>query len=238
MHSDDASFFPPYFVWTYINSWVTPNILLPYFKKFASFIVHTLPFHEIVKNNCNTNFLYRYAAEMPVVIIQSVIYLGILAMTRIARPNFSKLCYRRSDKNIFLIQTGLKMIAVWSILASYVLPFFIIPHTVHPVLGWTLYLFGSFTLCSVAINTFLLPMIAVLILWIGIFGSLLVMAYPWYPDGVVRALAVFGYAFCSAPFLWISIVKIMTSLQVSLEREAFFPKLGESAPPSGFNKLY
>ncbi|KAK7842684.1 putative glucuronosyltransferase pgsip8 [Quercus suber] len=179
-----------------------------------------------------------YAAEMPVVIIQSVIYLGILAMTRIARPNFSKLCYRRSDKNIFLIQTGLKIIAVWSILASYVLPFFIIPHTVHPVLGWTLYLFGSFTLCSVAINTFLLPMIAVLILWIGIFGSLLVMAYPWYPDGVVRALAVFGYAFCSAPFLWISIVKIMTSLQVSLEREAFFPKLGDSVPPSGFNKLY
>ncbi|KAK9984689.1 hypothetical protein SO802_034214 [Lithocarpus litseifolius] len=179
-----------------------------------------------------------YAAEMPVVIIQSVIYLGILAMTRIARPNFSKLCYRRSDKNIFLIQTGLKMIAVWSILASYVLPFFIIPHTVHPVLGWTLYLFGSFALCSVAINTFLLPTIAVLIPWIGIFGCLLVMAYPWYPDGVVRALAVFGYAFCSAPFLWISIVKIMTSLQVSLEREAFFPKLGESAPPSGFNKLY
>ncbi|KAL4602477.1 hypothetical protein ACB092_10G055300 [Castanea dentata] len=179
-----------------------------------------------------------YAAEMPVVIIQSVIYLGILAMTRIARPNFSKLCYRRSDKNIFLIQTGLKMIAVWSVLASYILPFFIIPHTVHPVLGWTLYLFGSFALCSVAINTFLLPMIAVLIPWIGIFGTLLVMAYPWYPDGVVRALAVFGYAFCSAPFLWISIVKIMTSLQASLEREAFFPKLGESAPPSGFNKLY
>jgi hypothetical protein len=179
-----------------------------------------------------------YAAEMPVVIIQSVIYLGILAMTRLARPNLSKLCYRRSDKNIALIQAGIKLIAVWSILASYVGPFFIIPHTVHPLLGWTLYLFGSFTLCCIAINAFLLPMLPVLIPWILIFGTLLVMACPWYSDGVVRALSVFGYAFCAAPVLWVAVVKIMTSLQVSLEREAFFPKLGESQPPSGFNKLY
>ncbi|KAB1217012.1 putative glucuronosyltransferase PGSIP7 [Morella rubra] len=179
-----------------------------------------------------------YAAEMPAIIIQSVIYLGIILMTRLARPNFSKLCYRRSEKNISLLQTGLKVVALWSILASYVVPFFIIPHTAHPVLGWGLYLFGSFSLCSIAVNAFLLPMLPVLVPWIGIFGSLLVMAFPWYSTGIVRALALFGYAFCASPFVWVALVKVMACLQVSLEREAFFPKLGESSPPSGFNKLY
>jgi hypothetical protein len=184
------------------------------------------------------SFLYRYAAEMPAALIQFVIYLGIIAMTRLARPSFSKLCYRRSEKNTSLIQIVLKTIAIWSILASYVVPFFIIPHTVHPLLGWSLYLLGSFSLCSIAINAFLLPLLPVLVPWLGIFGSLLVMAFPWYPDGVVRALSVFGYAFCAAPFVWVAMVKVLACLQVSLEREAFFPKLGESSPPSGFNKLY
>ncbi|XP_062146113.1 putative glucuronosyltransferase PGSIP8 isoform X3 [Alnus glutinosa] len=179
-----------------------------------------------------------YAAEMPAVLIQCVIYLGIIAMTRLARPNFSKLCYRRSEKNTSLIQIGIKILAIWSILASYVVPFFIIPHTVHPLLGWSLYLFGSFALCSIAINAFLLPLLPVIVPWLGILGSLLVMAFPWYPDGVVRALSVFGYAFCAAPVVWVAMVKVMACLQVSIEREAFFPKLGESSPPPGFNKLY
>ncbi|EEF33451.1 putative glucuronosyltransferase PGSIP8 [Ricinus communis] len=179
-----------------------------------------------------------YAAELPMVFIQSIIYIGIIAVTRLARPNISKLCYRRTDKNISLIQAGLKLIAIWSILAAYVLPFFIIPCTIHPLLGWALYLLGSFALCSIAINAFMLPMVHVLTPWLGIFGVLLVMAFPWYPDGVVRALSIFGYAFCCAPFAWVSLVKVMACLQVSLEREVFFPRLGESSPPSGFNKLY
>ncbi|KAI4327122.1 hypothetical protein L6164_019621 [Bauhinia variegata] len=81
-------------------------------------------------------------------------------------------------------------------------------------------------------------MLPVLVPWLGIIGALMVMACPLYPDGVVRALCVFAYAFCSAPFLWVAIVKIMAGLQLSLEREAFLPRLGESTPPSGFNKLY
>lgn len=195
---------------------------------------------------CSTIIIYifflfllnRYDAEMPVILIQALTYLGIIAMTRIARPNMSKLCYRRVDKSITLIQTGLKLVAIWSIIAAYTIPFFIIPRTVHPFLGWTLYLLGSFALSSITINAFLLPMLPVLAPWVGILGALAFMAFPAYPDGVVRALAVFGYAFCVAPFVWVSLVKVMTSLQVSLEREAFLPKIGESSPPSGFYKLY
>ncbi|XP_010264301.1 PREDICTED: putative glucuronosyltransferase PGSIP8 [Nelumbo nucifera] len=179
-----------------------------------------------------------YGAEMPVVFVQLAIYLTVIALTRLARPSISKMCYRRPDKSISILQTGLKMTVTWSILAAYVVPFFIIPRTLHPVIGWTLYLLGSAALASIAINAFLLPAFAVLTPWLGIIGSLVVMAFPWYSDGVVRALAVFAYAFCCAPIAWGSLVKVMACLQVSLEREAFLPRLGESPQPSEFNKLY
>lgn len=181
----------------------------------------------------------RYDAERPLVLIQSVLYFGIIVMTRVARPNLSKLCYRRENtKSIFLIRSGQKLIALWSIVAAYIIPFFLIPHTVHPLIGWGLYLLGSFALSCIAMNTFLLPMLPVLVPWLGIFGVLLVMAYPWYSDGIVRALAVFAYAFCASPVAWTALVKIMSCLNVSLEREGFLPRLSESAAPAGFNKLY
>ncbi|KAL6952707.1 putative glucuronosyltransferase pgsip8 [Sarracenia purpurea var. burkii] len=179
-----------------------------------------------------------YSAEMPVVLMQSIFYLGVIAMARLARPSISKLCYRRVDKSVSLIQAGLKLVAIWSILAAYIIPFFLIPHTVHPLLGWSLYLLGAFALSSIAVNAFLLPILPVLMPWLGILGALMVMACPWYPDGVMRALAVFGYAFCCAPVVWASMVKIMSCLQVSLEREAFLPRLVESTPAPALNKLY
>ncbi|MED6188173.1 putative glucuronosyltransferase pgsip8 [Stylosanthes scabra] len=179
-----------------------------------------------------------YAAEMAVVFIQSAICLGLIAMTRLARPSLSKLCYRRVDKSVLLVQNILKLVALWTILAAYTTPFFVIPHTIHPLLGWALYILSVFALCSIATNAFLLPMLPVVTPLLLIIGSLMAMAFPWYPDGVVRALCVFGYAFCAAPVLWSSIVRIMAGLQVSLERETFMPILGESSPPSWFNKLY
>lgn len=175
---------------------------------------------------------------MAAVLIQSVMYVGLLAVTRLARPNMSKLWYRRLDKSNALTRTALKLVAIWSIIAAYVVPFFLIPRTIHPVLGWSLYLLASFALSSVSTNAFLLPTLPVLVPWVGIFGVLLVMAFPWYSDGIVRAISVFGYAFFCAPFVWSSIVKVMTCLQVSLEKDAFFPRLGESTPPSGINKIY
>lgn len=179
----------------------------------------------------------RYGAEVPIVFIQSVMYLAIMAVTRLARPNFSKLCYRRPEKSVSGFHTLLKVTAVWLILAGYVAPFFLVPRTVHPVLGWCLYLLGSSALLSVVINAFLLPVLPVLVPWLGITGSLAVMAFPWYSDGVVRALAIFAYAFCCSPIAWNSLVKVMSCVQTSLEREAFFPRLGESPQPE-FTKLY
>lgn len=179
-----------------------------------------------------------YSAEMPLAIIQAVFYLGIIVVTRLARPTITKLCYRRSDRNLTTIQAGFKFIALLSVVAAYVFPFFTIPHTIHPLIGWFLYLMASFALSSIPINTLLLPTLPVLTPWFGIFGTLLVMAFPWYPDGVVRALSVFGYAFCCAPFVWVAFLKITSHLQVLIEKEVLFPRLGDSGTTSGFSKLY
>ncbi|XP_077235432.1 putative glucuronosyltransferase PGSIP8 [Tasmannia lanceolata] len=179
-----------------------------------------------------------YSSEVPVVLIQAVMYLVIMAVTRLARPNLSKLCYRRQEKSITCLHTILKTVAFWAILAAYMVPFFLIPRTVHPILGWMLYLLGSAALSSVVINAFILPTLPVLTPWLCIVGTLGVMVFPWYSDGVVRALSVFGYAFCVAPLLWGSVQKVVTCLQVSLEREGFFPRLGESPQLPEFTKLY
>ncbi|EOA15800.1 hypothetical protein CARUB_v10007263mg [Capsella rubella] len=184
-------------------------------------------------------YTISYSAEMPWVLIQAVFYLGIILVTRLARPSMTKLCYQRSDKNLTMIQTALiKLVALLLILSAYVIPFFIIPKTIHPFIGWSLYLTGSFFLSTIPINTFLLPILPVLTPWLGIIGTLLVMAFPSYPDGIVRALSVFGYAFCCAPFLWVSFVKITSHLQVLIDKEIVFPRLGEFGTIPGFSKLY
>lgn len=189
---------------------------------------------------CLTFFVHdRYDSEMPFVVIQIILYLGIIAITRLASPSLTKLCYRGADKNMAIIQTSLKAIAILSIIISYILPCILVPHTIHPILGWTVYLLGSFALSCTVINVFFLPMLPVLTPWLGIIGVLIVMACPWYTDGVVRALSVFAYAFCASPVLWISLGKIRSSLHISLEREGFLPsRLTDSTQSNGFNKIY
>nr|CAB3485351.1 unnamed protein product [Digitaria exilis] len=178
-----------------------------------------------------------YSSEIPVVLIQTLLYIGVIAVTRLARPSLSKMCYnRRLEKSTMFLLSLLRVVAAWSMLAAYIIPFFIIPRTVHPLLGWPLYLLGSFSLSSIVINIFLLHPLSVLMTWFGIIGALFVMSFPWYLNGVVRALAVFAYAFCCAPLIWASLVKTMSSLQVLVERDAF--RLGEPNQNAEFTKLY
>ncbi|KAJ8504859.1 hypothetical protein OPV22_005745 [Ensete ventricosum] len=192
-----------------------------------------LSWHERRRNNLG------YGSELPILLIQAVMYIGIIAVTRLARPSLSKLCYnRRPEKIIAILHNTLKVAALWSIFAAYTVPFFLIPRTVHPLLGWPIYVLGVASLSSIVINVFLLPPLPVLTVLLGILGSLFVMAFPWYSDGVIRALVVFAYAFSCAPIAWASLMKVTGSLQNLLEREAFFPRLGESPQLSEFNKLY
>jgi len=207
----------------------------PWFKPWYWWSWPVLPlglsWHEQRRENLG------YSSEIPVVLIQAVLYIGVIAVTRLARPSLSKMCYnRRMEKSTMFLLSLLRVVVAWSILAAYTIPFFIIPRTVHPLLGWPLYLLGSFSLSSIVINIFLLHPFSVLTTWFGIIGALFVMSFPWYLNGVVRALAVFAYAFCCAPLVWASLVKTMSSLQVLVERDAF--RLGEPNQNAEFTKLY
>lgn len=180
-----------------------------------------------------------YAAEIPMVLMELLMYIAIIAITKLARPQMTKLCYnRRPEKQSALVQGLIKLAGIVALVAAYAIPFFVIPCTVHPIMGWSMYLFGVLTLSLVVINVFQLPPLAVLTAWLGIIGMLFAMANPWYHDGITRILAVVGYAFCSAPFLWASIVRVLDSLQTMLERDPFFPRLGEPAQETEFSKLY
>ncbi|KAG8065653.1 hypothetical protein GUJ93_ZPchr0004g39621 [Zizania palustris] len=207
----------------------------PWFKPWYWWSWPVLPlglsWHEQRRENLG------YSSELPAVLIQALLYIGIIAVTRLARPSLSKMCYnRRMEKSTIFLLTALRVVAAWSILAAYTIPFFLIPRTVHPLLGWPLYLIGAFSLSSIVINVFLLHPLAVLTTWFGIIGALFVMAFPWYLNGVVRALAVFAYTFCCAPLMWASLVKIMISLRILIERDAFI--LGEPNHTAEFTKLY
>ncbi|CAH9094226.1 unnamed protein product [Cuscuta europaea] len=181
-----------------------------------------------------------YDAEMPIVTIQAVMYLGIMAIARLARPCLFKFCYWPEDTKNIIVQTSLRLIVIGSILLSYIVPFFVIPSTIHPILGWTLYMFGVFSHLCVVITVFLVPMLTVLVPLFGFLGALLVMAYPWYPNGVVRALAVFAYSFCASPVVWGVFGRLFASHNVSLERgNGFLNRLqSESTTLSVFNKFH
>lgn len=192
-----------------------------------------LQWHELRRSTLG------YSSEAPVMLIQAVMYLGIVVVTRLARPSLLKLCYsRRSEKSIPFLHTVVKGAAMWSLLVAYIVPFFFVPRTVHPILGWSVYMLGVAALCSIVMSVFLLPPLPVLTPLLAMLGSLFVMAFPWYSDGVTRALSLFGYAFCAAPVLWAAVMSLTSSMNSLLEREVFFPRLGETTPLSESSKLY
>eukprot|EP01018_Ginkgo_biloba_P035473 Gb_39224 [translate_table: standard] len=184
-----------------------------------------------------------YGAEMPLLAVESLFYLVTMAVSIIAcrgiPPPSSKFCLLRSEKGFSFYSTVFKLLVATILIASYTLPFFLVPRTIHPMMGWGLYLLGSLSLVVVIINSFQLPILAVLTPWFGIFAALLVMAFPLYSNGIVRALSVAAYAFLAAPFVWRALVRVMSFLDASAEREALriWGATSRSEPQSELMKL-
>lgn len=97
---------------------------------------------------------------------------------------------------------AIKLIVLSLVTGSFLLPFYMIPTTVHPFMGWGVFLLGSFCLLNVVISALQLPDLAVLTPWLGCIGSLLAMSSPFYASGITRALGIVTYMAMFTPFLW------------------------------------
>eukprot|EP00249_Psilotum_nudum_P019936 c27485_g2_i2 orf=25-537(-) len=114
----------------------------------------------------------------------------------------------------------IKVLALLTMVGSFVIPFFIVPRTIHPIMGWVVFLLGSLCLLVVNIIVLQLPVLFVLTPWIGIIGALLVLSFPFYSNGVVRAIIIGVYAFFVSPFVWWGAKEISASIDVNAERES------------------
>jgi len=167
----------------------------------------------------------RYDEEVPVVVIEAVIYLMIVVIAKFRGffLNSKGYFYRGPDREHCRHPVIVRSLGISCLLGGYLIPCFLIPKTIHPVWGWGLYLLGSLSLIYSTIKAYPVPVLAAFTPWMGIFGVLLVMAYPEYPDGVVRAISVFVYTVVATPLAWSAIIKVARSLDCSIDKESQSP---------------
>ncbi|KAH9322153.1 hypothetical protein KI387_016792 [Taxus chinensis] len=168
-----------------------------------------------------------YAEEIPLAVAQSMFYLITVVVAIFIRRSYNSqtsLSFFKTELGCFLYSAILGKFLLFCIAASYLIPFFFVPRTIHPLMGWGLYLLGSMSLLTVIISAFHIPVLAVVSIWIQIFGALPVMAFPLYRNGIVRALSVAAYASFAAPFLWCSLLKLMAHLDTCNQRESLLSR--------------
>ncbi|KAG0609991.1 hypothetical protein M758_7G030400 [Ceratodon purpureus] len=165
-----------------------------------------------------------YRSDIHILIIQVCFYLFCLSVTLFIqrrspyalvseRSSSTKMCMNRSH---FVEQSPChpivrKSIIMIILILSYILPFSIVPTTIHPILGWANFLLGSLTFLVITINLFKLNILPVMIPWLEGFGMLLVMFWPYHSSGISRSLIMTTYAFLSSPSLWWCFKKLFLS---------------------------
>lgn len=134
----------------------------------------------------------------------------------VAEKNSMKSCFGRgpcAEKKL-RYPWALKLLVLALVAGSFLVPAVMIPTTVHPFMGWGVFLLGSLSLLTVVINLFQLPVLPVLTPWIGGMGALLVLASPYYYNGILRGVAIGVYAALATPFLWWAMKKVSAAVNV------------------------
>lgn len=170
-----------------------------------------------------------YDDEIPIFIAEVIIYLVIMIMMKVRGFTLSmkSYFYRGAEREYWRHPVVMKALVTSYLLAGYLVPCLLIPKTIHPLLGWGLYLLGSLSLVYSTIRAYPISVLAALTPWMCICGTLAVMANPHYPNGVVRALSVCAYAAVGAPLAWTGIVRVVRSLDSSIDRESQSPLLDQ-----------
>lgn len=176
-----------------------------------------------------------YGTEVPMLVSEGLFYIATIITAMFVRrgmwqqpekPLVGKLCAGRGlfgEGTSLACLLLLKLIALSGMVGSLILPAMLVPRTVHPLMGWSLELLGSLSLLHVTMTVGNLPMLPVLTPWLGAVGALSVLAFPFYSNGIVRALAIGVYAFVTAPFLWWAYKEISITID------------GREAQPKGWN---
>lgn len=163
-----------------------------------------------------------YEEEVPVAVTEAVIYLMIMVIAKFRGSFLNTKGYlaKGLDREHCRHPVIVKALGISCLLGGYLIPCLLIPKTIHPLWGWGLYLLGSLSLVYSTIKAYPIPVLAAFTLWMGIFGVLVVMANPAYPDGVVRAISVFIYAVVATPLAWSAMIKVARSLDSTVDRDS------------------
>ncbi|CAM6094387.1 unnamed protein product [Calypogeia fissa] len=191
-----------------------------------------------------------YGSEIPLIAAEALFFIITMIIAIIVRHRLSNVEKNSATKSCLgrgpcSTETGsmfhpllLKAFALIAFATCFLLPFFIVPTTVHPLMGWGLWLLGALSLLIVLINIFQLPVTPVVTVWFGFLGALLVLANPYYMNGVVRALAIGFYAFFMSPVLWWTIKEVNAAIDISSVREPLMAWTNlRSEPQSELMKL-
>jgi hypothetical protein len=180
--------------------------------------------------------------ETPLLIMEALFFLTTMIITSFIRLRYMSVektslvrsCFSRkpcADHGPICPPLVMKFLILVGICGSFLLPFFIIPTTVHPFMGWGLYLIESFSLLTVVMSLVQVPVLPVLVPWIGGVGALLVLASPFYRNGISRAFGISIYIGLATPFLWWSLKEISLVVDHSSQREPLMAWTSVRAEP-------
>ncbi|CAK9210031.1 unnamed protein product [Sphagnum jensenii] len=185
-----------------------------------------------------------YTSESPLLTAEAIFFLITMFTAILVRQHFAtaekmptmKSCLERApcgDGRTFQ-NIAVKLLVLIAVAGSFLLPFLIIPTTVHPFMGWGVLLLGSASLLTVVINVFQLPVFPVMTPWLLGFGALLVLGSPFYSNGIVRALSIAGYTAFATPILCWGVLRVIARVDHSTEREPLmaWTAVRTSDPPS------
>jgi hypothetical protein len=170
-----------------------------------------------------------YGSESPILAAEAVFFLitmftAIVVRQRLATAEkmpMMKSCLEKGPcgEGRICHPSSLKLLVLIAMAGSFILPFLIIPTTVHPFMGWGVLLLGSGSLLTVIINVFQFPILPIMTPWLLSVGALLVLGSPLYSNGIVRALSIAGYIAFASPFAWCAVKAVIARVDQSAERE-------------------
>lgn len=104
-------------------------------------------------------------------------------------------------------------------------------------MGWGMFLLGSLSLLTVLINLFQLPILPMLTPWLSGIGALLVLASPFYTNGILRGVAIGAYAAAATPFLWSAMQRVGTVIDCRAHWEPLMAWTNDRAGAATFMKI-